>query len=103
MHDNHPSGKGTLQFSSAPSGAQVYLDNQFQGTTPCTTAGIDPGNHTLEYRYSGYEIWHSTITVPSGPSTFYAALTPASSQAAVTRRGGDYPGPLPLPCYGSSG
>ena len=48
-----PPAKGTLQFSSSPSGAQIYLDNQFQGTTPCTVAGVDAGTHILEFRYSG--------------------------------------------------
>ena len=30
------SGKpsGTLQFSTSPEGAQIYLDNQYYGTTP---------------------------------------------------------------------
>jgi hypothetical protein len=42
--------KGTLQFSSSPSGAQVYLDNQLTGITPSTLTGVEPGNHALEYR-----------------------------------------------------
>ena len=45
--------KGTLNFSSSPSGAQIYLDSQYQGTTPSTLPGINPGDHTLEYRYPG--------------------------------------------------
>jgi uncharacterized protein YceK len=68
--------KGTLQFSSSPSGAQVYLDNQFEGTTPSTLNGIEPGNHVLEYRSPGYQNWHSPITVTPGSSLYYAALTP---------------------------
>jgi hypothetical protein len=74
--------KGTLQFSSSPSGAQIYLDNQFEGTTPSTMTNVEPGPHTLEFRYSGYQNWHSPITVPSGSSTYYAALTPSSRQSA---------------------
>lgn len=76
--------KGTLQFSSLPSGAQVYLDNQFQGTTPGSVTGVDPGNHTLEYRYTGYQTWHSVITVPSGQSSYFAALAPLSGPAVPT-------------------
>ena len=67
-------GKGTLHITSSPSGAEVYLDGQFQGTTPCTVVDVVPGNHTLEYRYSGYKSYTSVITVPSGTSNFYAAL-----------------------------
>jgi hypothetical protein len=80
-------GRGTLQLTSSPSGAEVYLDGQFQGSTPCTAASVEPGNHTLEYRYPGYQSWSSGITVPSGTSTFFAALksqTDTSSTHDVT-------------------
>ena len=72
--------KGTLQFSTAPQGAQIYLDNQYRGTTPSTLGNVDPGSHQLEYRYQGYVTWHGTITVGSGSSTLYAALTPLPGQ-----------------------
>jgi len=67
--------KGTLQFSSSPSGAQVYLDSQYQGSTPSTITNVEPGNHTLEFRYPGYQSWSTAILVSSGTSNFYAALT----------------------------
>lgn len=76
------SGKGTLQFSTSPEGAQIYLDNQYQGTTPSSLSGVSTGAHTLEYRYSGYQNWKADITVPTGSSTYYAALTPAASHTA---------------------
>jgi PEGA domain len=76
-------GKGTLQITSSPSGAEVYLDGQFQGSTPCTIADVEPGNHTLEYRYSGYKSWKSVITVSSGTSNFFAALE--SQQGSVAQ------------------
>lgn len=72
------SGKGTIQLTSSPSGAEVYLDNQFQGSTPGTIANVEQGNHTLEYRYPGYQSWSAGISVPSGTSHFFAALTPHS-------------------------
>jgi hypothetical protein len=67
--------KGTLQLSSSPSGAQVYLDNQYQGSTPSTITNVEPGNHTLEFRNPGYQSWSTIILVPSGTSHYYAALT----------------------------
>jgi len=67
---------GTLQLTSSPSGAEVYLDNQFRGSTPSTISGVALGNHVLEYRYPGYESWSDTITVSSGTSQFYASLSP---------------------------
>ena len=76
-------GKGTLQFSTSPEGAQIYLDNQYQGTTPSTLSGVATGSHTLEFRYSGYQSWKADITVPTGSSTYYAALTPLAGQTPV--------------------
>ena len=73
-------GKGTLQFSTSPEGAQIYLDNQYQGTTPSTLSGVATGAHTLEFSYSGYQSWKADITVPAGSSTYYAALTSLAGQ-----------------------
>jgi|WetSurMetagenome_2_1015567.scaffolds.fasta_scaffold02573_5 hypothetical protein len=68
-------GKGTLQLSTSPSGAQVYLDSQYQGSTPGTIADVGTGNHTLEFRYPGYQSWSTPIVVSSGTNHYYAALT----------------------------
>jgi hypothetical protein len=73
------SGKGTLQLTSSPSGAEIYLDNQYRGSTPSTITDVVFGNHTLEYRYPGYQRWSTSITVSSGTSQFYASLTPQSN------------------------
>jgi uncharacterized protein YceK len=70
---------GTIQFTSSPAGAQVYIDGQFRGSTPCTVTGIGPGSHTLEFRYSGYESWSTVMEVSSGPNNVYAALAPVKT------------------------
>lgn len=67
--------KGTLQLASSPSEAQVYLDSQYQGSTPSTITNVEPGNHTLEFRSPGYQSWSTVILVSSGTSHYYAALT----------------------------
>ena len=72
------SGKGTIQLTSSPSGAEIYLDNQYQGSTPGTITNVEQGNHTLEFRYPGYQSWSAGISVPSGTSHFFAALAPHS-------------------------
>lgn len=69
-------GTGTLQFVSSPSGAEIYLDNQYRGTTPATVTDVAPGNHTLEFRSAGYISWSSPITVSSGTSQIFGALSP---------------------------
>lgn len=67
--------KGTLQLTSSPSGAEIYLDSQYQGTTPSTIADVEVGSHSLEYRLNGYASWKSVVTVPAGTSNYYAELT----------------------------
>ncbi|MDP2796684.1 MAG: PEGA domain-containing protein [Methanoregula sp.] len=70
------SQKGTLNLTSLPSGSEIYLDNQYRGTTPVTIPDVGPGSHTLEYRRPGYDSWSTAITVTSGSSNYYAALAP---------------------------
>jgi len=71
--------KGTLNLTSSPSGSEVYLDNQYHGTTPVTIPEVVAGSHTLEYRHSGYKSWSTAITVTSGSSNYYAALAPQTN------------------------
>jgi hypothetical protein len=74
------SENSTLQLASSPSGAEVYLDSQYQGTTPSTISGVAPGNHTLEFRSTGYTGWKSAIAIPSGTAYYFAALTAGTVQ-----------------------
>jgi len=71
--------KGTLQFSSSPEGAQIYLDNQYKGTTPSTLADVSAGQHTLEFRYQGYKSYFANITVTTGNASYFASLTPVQT------------------------
>jgi len=71
--------RGTIQLTSSPSGAEIYLDHQFQGSTPSTITSVVPGNHTLEFRYPGYQSWADGISVPAGTSHFFAALIPTAN------------------------
>ena len=78
-----PAVKGTVQFSSSPSGAQVYLDNQFRGSTPTSVTGIEPGNHTLEFRYPGYQSWSTNMVISPGQNNVFAALLPKSDTTVI--------------------
>ena len=73
------SGKGTISLTSSPSGSEVYLDNQYRGSTPVTIPDVMLGAHTLEYRHSGYNSWSTAITVTSDSSNYFAALTPQAN------------------------
>jgi hypothetical protein len=85
--------KGTLQVTSSPTGAELYIDHQFQGSTPGMIAGVEPGNHTLELRSPGYQAWSSVISVPPGTSHYFAALVPL---AAIQTQGTTIPTITPV-------
>jgi hypothetical protein len=72
------SGKGTLNLTSKPSGAEVYLDNQFRGSTPCTIPDLNPGMYNVELRLKGYPIWSTDVVIFSGTYQFNALLSPVS-------------------------
>ncbi|MEI7856292.1 MAG: PEGA domain-containing protein [Methanomicrobiales archaeon] len=88
------SQKDTISLTSSPSGSEVYLDNQYRGTTPVTIPDVVSGTHTLEFRHAGYKSWSSSITVTSGTSNYYAALTP---QAIVQQSQDITPAATPAP------
>lgn len=79
---SQPAEKGTLQLTSSPAGAEIYLDDQYRGTTPSTISDVVPESHTLEFRMKGYKSWKAVVIVPSGTSNYFAALTaqPGSEQ-----------------------
>ncbi len=70
------SAKDTLRLTSSPSGAEIYLDNQFRESTPVDIFSVEQGNHTLEFRYPGYQSWVADISVSAGTSNYFAALNP---------------------------
>jgi hypothetical protein len=85
------SQKGSIILTSSPSGAQVYLDNQYQGSTPLAIPDLTLGSHKLEYHYLGYKSWSTVITVTQGSSSYYAELVPQ----ATTRITPDVGNPVP--------
>ena len=64
-----PEKTGTVKITSSPSGAEVYLDNEYHGTTPGTISAVPTGNHTVEIRENAYNDWFQNITVTSGSTT----------------------------------
>lgn len=77
---------GTIQFASSPSGAQIYLDSQYRGSTPLTLTEIEVGSHTLELRYTGYKTWSATMGVTAGANNVFVALEqiPAGSPGSTS-------------------
>ncbi|MBP2133053.1 hypothetical protein J2128_000974 [Methanomicrobium sp. W14] len=69
---------GTLEISSSPTKANVYIDNQYKGITPLTLS-LDAGQYSVTFRLTGYTDSTTTATVNAGASsTIQGSLVPAS-------------------------
>lgn len=79
------SGTGGLTISSQPAGAEMYLDNVFQGVTPLTLSGISPGSHTVLLTMNGYSDSQMTVNVVAGQVT-PLAMTLAENTATPTKK-----------------
>ncbi|MBC7319579.1 PEGA domain-containing protein [bacterium] len=69
---------GTLQVSSNPSGAKVYLNGRYLGTTPLSNSSIPEGTHNLSIELFGYKPWQGIVEiVPRQTTNIFANLEPA--------------------------
>ena len=57
---------GFINIKTEPSGAEVFVDNTKVGTTPYMMKKITLGNHVVELRKTGYEIYANMVTVNKG-------------------------------------
>ena len=60
------SGTGSVAVSSNPSGAQVFMDNMYEGITPLTISPVQPGTHSFLIKQAGYADWQVSEPVQSG-------------------------------------
>jgi hypothetical protein len=60
---------GGFTIVSTPNGAEVYVDNLFQGYTPSTLNNIAPGEHQILLKYTDYVDYSTTASVTSGQVT----------------------------------
>ena len=59
------SKNGSLDISSTPSGAQVWIDGKMRGNTPLKIADISAGRHTIELKSTAGNV-QRTVTVEAG-------------------------------------
>jgi hypothetical protein len=58
--------QGTLDFSTDPSDAQLYIDGKLMGNTPISVPGIDPGEHKIKLVKEGYAPIEKTFNFAPG-------------------------------------
>ena len=62
---------GSINITSIPEGANVYLDGEDTGkVTPCMLSDLPPGSYTLLLTYYHYEWLEGTVTVGAEPITY---------------------------------
>ena len=82
---------GSLDISSTPSGASIYIDGTYKGITPGVVSGLSAGSHQVRMLRSGYDDYTLITTVTAGKTTTVSAiLTPISTS-------------IPPPAYPTSG
>jgi hypothetical protein len=76
---------GSLNISSTPIGAKIYIDNVLQaGTTNVTITGMSTGSHSYKLTKSMYEDSASSFTInPETTTTIAITLTAASIGATL--------------------
>ncbi len=76
---------GSIQVTSSPPGAEVYLDNEYRGTTPVSISPVPAGYHQVEVRLTGYTHWSGPVTVTAGSTvTLPIQLNEAPAAPPVT-------------------
>ncbi|RLF79384.1 hypothetical protein DRN44_08975, partial [Thermococci archaeon] len=96
---------GYLTVYSTPSGASVYVDNQFIGQTPIENYELLKGEHSLIIQMEGYQEYYTTVFITSGETSIInanlaletGALSVTSTPTgALVYVNGEYKGKTPL-------
>ncbi len=71
---------GTLDISSSPSGAAVYVDGNYRGVTSTVVGNLYPGQHSVKLTKPGYQDWTGTASIASGATTYLSPTLVANPQ-----------------------
>ena len=106
---------GGIDISSTPTGASIYVDSEYMGTTPDIIEDLAEGYHKVSLVKAGYNDWGKLVKVTSGDTTSIEAdletitlvttmrtqepvtTAPASAPAATTRVTSSLTVPTPWP------
>jgi|WetSurMetagenome_2_1015567.scaffolds.fasta_scaffold25850_2 hypothetical protein len=64
---------GSIDISSSPTGASIYVDGSYIGTTPSTADDLVAGSHRVLLQKSGYTDWAKMVKVKEGDTTIVDA------------------------------
>jgi len=64
---------GSLQVSSVPAGASVFINGLSYGQTNRAIGNLAPGLHSVMMQHSGYDDWHGIVEINPGASSYLTA------------------------------
>jgi len=70
--------RSTVAISSTPAGAEIYLDEQFVGSTP-SSLDVAAGTHSISVKKPGFQDWAREMSFQGGAITLSAELVPGSA------------------------
>jgi len=76
--------KGEISVSSTPSGANVYVDNEYKGITPVTITGVDSGTRDVLLKLQGYQDTDDKVKVPPGGTATVSVAMKSAGEAKAT-------------------
>ena len=82
---------GSITVTSAPSGANIYIDNVYKGLSPATFTGVPNGNHVVLVKLDGYQDFTRSVTVTGDIRIVHAALSRESVTPQTTYSPGQTP------------
>lgn len=77
-----PTTGAAIKVRSDPSGAAIYLDDWYEGTTPAAIY-IKEGNHKITLEESGYEDWSDYVYLEAGKTKIVDATLKKSYTAHI--------------------
>jgi len=99
-------GRASVQVTSEPVGASVFIDDEFRGATPLQNLEVAAGEHVLRIQKAGYEVHRARLSVRGGQAQpIHVVLRPAARgillvnshpDGASVHLDGEYRGNTPL-------
>jgi hypothetical protein len=76
---------GQLNCSTGPTGAKIYLNNEYVDVTNVNIIDLEPGTYDVRYELDGYETFTKTVIIEAGKTTYLAkVLVPIEEYASTS-------------------
>jgi hypothetical protein len=74
---------GSIDITSSPLGASIYVDSDYVGTTPDTVEDLAAGSHKVSLVKAGYADWEKLVKVTKGTTSVVEASLDSTTIATT--------------------